>query len=228
MGGLPRGRYRPQADLARSSPRSASQTRRPARTRCHRLHLLASPNAANPIPRLHQRVRPPVRLLPDRGPRKCTLQLLLHLEPFPEQGSPTHRALRPAFSLRSLGRHRSQLPPLETGHAVGLRTSRGNTPRPCDRPPAVLRAPGKGRVLGGRLLRPPPRARPFLGLGPEGPPARPPAWRTKLEEWLARILQYLPVEHPRLWEDLLRAHYVRGLHRGWRQRAHCSKEGDPS
>ncbi len=73
-----------------------------------------------------------------------------------------------------------------------------------------------------------PELGPFLGLGPEGPPAPPPAWRTKLEEWLARILQYLPVEHPRLWEDLLRAHYVRGLHRGWRQGAHCSKEGDPS
>ncbi len=58
----------------------------------------------------------------------------------------------------------------------------------------------------------------FLGLGPEGPPALPPTGPQRLREALVRALQSLPVSVPRLWEEALRYHYLRGLHRGWRER----------
>jgi len=58
----------------------------------------------------------------------------------------------------------------------------------------------------------------FLGLGPDGPPPLPPEGRQKLLEGLVRTLQNWPVKLPRLWERTLRFHYVRGLHRGWRER----------
>ena len=70
---------------------------------------------------------------------------------------------------------------------------------------------------------------PFLGLGPEGPPPLPAARRQRRREILARALQYLPVRVPKLWEDVLRYHYVKGLHRGWRDRvagARAGKETD--
>ncbi|MEM9290338.1 MAG: glycosyltransferase [Acidobacteriota bacterium] len=66
----------------------------------------------------------------------------------------------------------------------------------------------------------------FLGLGPEGPPPLPPtglrALPTAASRWLARSLLTLsvPVALPRLWESLLREDYIRGLHRGWQDRAH--------
>jgi len=56
----------------------------------------------------------------------------------------------------------------------------------------------------------------FLGLGPGGPPPIPPAGRQRLVEGLVRALQFLPIGLPTLWEEVLRFHYVRGLHRGWR------------
>lgn len=59
----------------------------------------------------------------------------------------------------------------------------------------------------------------FLGLSPQGPPPPPPAWRQALLESLASLLQYLPVRTPRLWETVLRGHYIAGLHRGWRDRS---------
>lgn len=55
----------------------------------------------------------------------------------------------------------------------------------------------------------------FLGLSPAGPPPRPPARRQRLLEGLASALQYLPVRVPKLWETVLRGHYIAGLHRGW-------------
>lgn len=58
----------------------------------------------------------------------------------------------------------------------------------------------------------------FLGLGPEGPPPLPSAGRQRLREALVRALHPLPVKLPKLWEETLRYHYVRGLHRGWRER----------
>lgn len=62
----------------------------------------------------------------------------------------------------------------------------------------------------------------FLGVGPGGPPPVPSARRQRVREVLARLLQMMPVVTPRLWEDLLRFHYIQGLHRGW----HDLVEGD--
>jgi glycosyltransferase involved in cell wall biosynthesis len=59
----------------------------------------------------------------------------------------------------------------------------------------------------------------FLGLGPEGPPPLPPAGRQRLVETLVRSLQNWPIKLPRLWDEMLRYHYIRGLHRGWSERA---------
>lgn len=59
---------------------------------------------------------------------------------------------------------------------------------------------------------------PFLGLGPQGPPPLPPRLRQLLRELVAVILQPFPVSMPETWEELLRYHYIRGLHRGWRDR----------
>ncbi len=67
---------------------------------------------------------------------------------------------------------------------------------------------------------------PFLGLAPEGPPPLPSGRRQRWRERLARALQGLPVTTPRLWEELLRFHYIRGLHRGWRDRAELEKEAE--
>lgn len=57
----------------------------------------------------------------------------------------------------------------------------------------------------------------FLGLGPEGPPPLPSPGRQRLLESVARALQKLrvPVATPRLWEAVLRYHYIAGLRRGW-------------
>ncbi len=59
----------------------------------------------------------------------------------------------------------------------------------------------------------------FLGLGPEGPPDLPDAARQGRKMKLALGLQGLPVNVPRLWEDVLRYHYIVGLHRGWQATA---------
>ena len=58
----------------------------------------------------------------------------------------------------------------------------------------------------------------FVGVGEGGPPALPSGRRQRLRELLARLLQELPVKTPRLWEDVLRYHYIRGLHRAWAER----------
>ena len=58
----------------------------------------------------------------------------------------------------------------------------------------------------------------FLGLGPEGPPPLPPALPHRLREIVVRGLQFLPVRLPRWWDETLRFHYIRGLHRGWADR----------
>ena len=72
-----------------------------------------------------------------------------------------------------------------------------------------------------------PELGPFLGLGPQGPPPLPPAWRQHLREGLVRGLQCLPVKLPRLWEEALRYHYIRGLQRGWAEGAGLGKETSP-
>lgn len=70
-----------------------------------------------------------------------------------------------------------------------------------------------------------PELGPFLGLGADGPPPLPSVRRQRWLERLARLLQRLFVRTPRLWETVLRFHYVRGLHRGWRDRQ-ALVEGD--
>jgi hypothetical protein len=55
----------------------------------------------------------------------------------------------------------------------------------------------------------------FLGIGAEGPPPLPPEGPQKRKELLVRALQKLPLRVPKLWEDVLRYHYIRGLHRAW-------------
>jgi len=55
----------------------------------------------------------------------------------------------------------------------------------------------------------------FLGIGPEGPPPLPPAARQKWLEWLVHALQLGPVSLPKFWDEVLRYHYIRGLHRAW-------------
>jgi glycosyltransferase involved in cell wall biosynthesis len=62
-----------------------------------------------------------------------------------------------------------------------------------------------------------PELGPFLGIGPDGPPPVPPRFRQRWRERLACTLQALPLRLPGLWEETLRFHYVRGLHRGWRE-----------
>lgn len=59
----------------------------------------------------------------------------------------------------------------------------------------------------------------FLGLGPAGPPPLPPAARQRLLETLVHGLQKWPLTFPRLWDEMLRYHYIRGLQRGWLARA---------
>ncbi len=60
-----------------------------------------------------------------------------------------------------------------------------------------------------------PELGPFLGIGSGGPPPKPPERAQRRREKVARALQNLPWKTPRLWEDVLRFHYISGLHRGW-------------
>ncbi|MBP8846398.1 MAG: glycosyltransferase [Thermoanaerobaculia bacterium] len=57
----------------------------------------------------------------------------------------------------------------------------------------------------------------FLGLGPEGPGPLPSRLHRFRRECLVRALQFLPVSLPGMWEEALRVHYLRGLHRAWRE-----------
>ena len=66
-----------------------------------------------------------------------------------------------------------------------------------------------------------PELGPILGLTAAGPPP-PLGWRWRLGELMARALQslpILPVVTPKLWDEVLRGHYILGLHRGWKERA---------
>ncbi len=57
----------------------------------------------------------------------------------------------------------------------------------------------------------------FLGIGPSGPGPVPSRLRQRGREWLVRALQFLPVSLPGIWDEALRFHYLRGLHRAWRE-----------
>jgi len=56
----------------------------------------------------------------------------------------------------------------------------------------------------------------FLGLGPDGPPPLPEREPQLRRERLVRALQNWPVSMPKLWESVLRYHYIEGLHRAWK------------
>ncbi len=67
-----------------------------------------------------------------------------------------------------------------------------------------------------------PELGPFLGLDADGPPPLPPERRRRRLERLARALHNLPLirlRTPRLWETVLRFHYIAGLQRAWREGA---------
>jgi hypothetical protein len=66
----------------------------------------------------------------------------------------------------------------------------------------------------------------FLGIGPEGPPPLPPEAPQRRREGLVRALQNLPVSIPRLWEEVLRFHYVKGLHRAWNEEGAVTQKED--
>lgn len=70
-----------------------------------------------------------------------------------------------------------------------------------------------------------PELGPFLGLGPGGPPPLPSARIQRLREGLVRALLPLPLSVPRLWDEAFRFHYIRGLHRGWRERVEDRQGG---
>ena len=67
----------------------------------------------------------------------------------------------------------------------------------------------------------------FVGIGAGGPPPLPSRWRQRLLEGLVRALLPLPVSVPRLWEEALRFHYIRGLRRGWRELIENRSGGSP-
>lgn len=68
-----------------------------------------------------------------------------------------------------------------------------------------------------RFARKHPELGGFLGLGPGGPAPLPGHRSRRIRECLVRALQFLPVSLPGAWEEALRYHYLRGLHRGWRE-----------
>jgi len=113
-------------------------------------------------------------------------------------------------------------------HRHGLRliyepraVTRHNHPTDVDRFFSRQEKAGYSAVVFYRLH---PEMGPFLGLAPSGPPPLPSAGRQRWRERLVRTLQNLPVRTPRLWEETLRYHYIRGLQRGWRDGAGARKE----
>jgi glycosyltransferase involved in cell wall biosynthesis len=71
-----------------------------------------------------------------------------------------------------------------------------------------------------------PELGPMLGLAPSGPPAAL-GWRWRCYEVMARALQKVPVAMPKVWDEVLRGHYILGLHRGWEAGAGVT-QGDAS
>jgi glycosyltransferase involved in cell wall biosynthesis len=69
-----------------------------------------------------------------------------------------------------------------------------------------------------------PELGPFLGIGPGGPPPLPPSGPHRLRSRLVRALQKWPVALPLVWEEVLRYHYIQGLHRAWQNGAEAEKE----
>jgi len=59
----------------------------------------------------------------------------------------------------------------------------------------------------------------FLGMTPDGPLPLPPSRMLWLERWFVTVFQYLPLSFPKIWEKIMRYHYMKGLHRGWEDAA---------
>jgi glycosyltransferase involved in cell wall biosynthesis len=75
---------------------------------------------------------------------------------------------------------------------------------------------GKSAVIFFKLH---PELGPFLGLSPNGPSPLP-AWRhTAVRELAIRMLEHTKFERPDWWKEVMRVHYLKGLHEGWRDRA---------
>jgi len=56
----------------------------------------------------------------------------------------------------------------------------------------------------------------FLGMTPEGPLPLPSSSLLWLEKWFVTAFQHLPLSFPKAWEKIMRYHYLKGLHRGWK------------
>ena len=136
-----------------------------------------------------------------------------YLEPGGAEGSTAQRALRSGLPIPAWGTIECYR--LENRLSDGVRAAgRGQHFHPTDlRRFARQEKAGYSAVQFYRLH---PELGGFLGLGPGGPPPLPSVRRQRLREELVRALQKWPVSLPRLWEETLRFHYIRGLHRGWR------------
>jgi len=55
----------------------------------------------------------------------------------------------------------------------------------------------------------------FLGMTPDGPLPMPSYRMLWLKKWGVTVFQYLPLSFPKIWEKIMRYHYLKGLHRGW-------------
>jgi len=56
----------------------------------------------------------------------------------------------------------------------------------------------------------------FLGLSPGGPPPFPARSHVLAMEIAIRLLERTTVERPDWWNEVMRVHYLKGLHEGWR------------
>ena len=61
-----------------------------------------------------------------------------------------------------------------------------------------------------------PELGPFLGLSPNGPPPFPSRHKTLAMEIAIRLLEHTELEKPDWWKEVMRVHYLKGLHEGWR------------
>jgi glycosyltransferase involved in cell wall biosynthesis len=60
----------------------------------------------------------------------------------------------------------------------------------------------------------------FLGLSSEGPMPLSSPFLHQIQKFIILLFQYFPVSFPKLWEKVMRHHYLKGLHRGWNDSVH--------
>jgi glycosyltransferase involved in cell wall biosynthesis len=148
----------------------------------------------------------------------CLSRRLLREEPFDESFPyPAWEDIETAYRLKAKGMRLCYEPAAEVRHH-----------HPTDLARFCVRQERAGYCAVVFYLRHP-ELGPMLGLAPTGPPPLL-GWRWRLGEVMARALQTLapvPLATPKLWDEVLRGHYIRGLHRGWKERV-GPKEGDAS